>query len=125
MDDLSSLLKAELISLCEEHGLKTNGTKSVLIERINDHLYSEETTEEVVEEKVKVSKGNMNLPNTDPMAMSAEDFVEAAYQAILGREADVGGRKHYLRAINPLGSLTRQGMLDTLLASDEYKEKHS
>lgn len=123
MDDLTSLLKAELIALCEEHGLKTDGTKSVLIERINAHLYPEE---EVVEEQsVKVSKGNMNLPDTDPMAMSAEEFVEAAYQAILGREADVGGRKHYLRAINPLGTLTRQGMLDTLLASDEYKQKHS
>ena len=124
MDDLSSLLKAELIPLCEEHGLKTDGTKSVLIERINDHLYSEETTEEVVE-TVKVSKGNMNLPDTDPMAMSAEDFVEAAYQAVLGREPDIGGRKHYLRAINALGDLTRQQMLDTLLTSDEYNEKHS
>ncbi len=124
MDDLSSLLKAELIALCEEHGLKTDGTKSVLIERINDHLYSEETTEEVVE-TVKVSKGNMNLPDTDPMAMSAEDFVEAAYQAVLGREPDIGGRKHYLRAINALGDLTRQQMLDTLLTSDEYNEKHS
>lgn len=123
MDDLSSLLKAELIALCEEHGLKTDGTKSVLIERINEHLYSEEATEEVVE--VKVSKGNMNLPDTDPLAMSAEDFVEAAYQAVLGREPDIGGRKHYLRSINALGDLTRQGMLDTLLASDEYNEKHS
>ena len=123
MDDLSSLLKAELIALCEEHGLKTDGTKSVLIERINEHLYSEEATEEVVE--VKVSKGNMNLPDTDPLAMSAEDFVEAAYQAVLGREPDIGRRKHYLRSINALGDLTRQGMLDTLLASDEYNEKHS
>lgn len=121
-DELTSLLKADLVALCEEHGLTTDGTKALLIERLTDHLYPEE--EEVVEE-VKVSKGNLSLPSVDPMDMSPEDFIEKAYLAVLGREADLGGKKHYSGAIGPMGSLTRQQMLDSLFASNEYKEKHS
>jgi hypothetical protein len=121
-DELTSLLKAELVALCEEHGLTSDGTKALLIERLTNHLYPEE--EEVVEE-VKVSKGNIALPSVDPLDMAVEDFVEKAYMAVLGREADLGGKKHYVRSIGPLGTLTRQQMLDSLFASKEYKEKHS
>jgi hypothetical protein len=121
-DELTSLLKAELVALCEEHGLTSDGTKALLIERLTNHLYPEE--EEVVEE-VKVSKGNITLPSVDPLDMSVEDFVEKAYMAVLGREVDLGGKKHYVRSLGPLGTLTRQQMLDSLFASKEYKEKHS
>ena len=124
-DELQSLLKADLVALCEEHGLTTDGTKALLIERLANHLYPDdgETVEEVVE--VKVSKGNIDLPSVDPMDMAAEDFVEKAYLAVLGREVDLGGKKHYTRNIGPLGVMTRQQMLDSLFASEEYKEKHS
>jgi len=121
-DELTSLLKADLVKLCEEHGLTTDGSKALLIERLTNHLYPEE--EEVVEE-VKVSKGNLSLPSVDPMDMSASDFVEKAYLAVLGREADLGGKKHYIGAIGPMGAITRQQMLDSLFESTEYKEKHS
>ena len=121
-DELTSLLKADLVKLCEEHGLTTDGSKALLIERLTNHLYPEE--EEVVEE-VKVSKGNLSLPSVDPMDMSAADFVEKAYLAVLGREVDLGGKKHYTGAIGPMGGITRQQMLDSLFDSTEYKEKHS
>ena len=52
-DELTSLLKAELVALCEEHGLTTDGTKALLIEKLTNHLYPEE--EEVVE-KLKYRK---------------------------------------------------------------------
>ena len=47
-DELTSLLKADLVKLCKEHGLITDGSKALLIERLTNHLYPEE--EEVVEE---------------------------------------------------------------------------
>lgn len=124
MEDLSSLLKAELVALCEEHGLATDGVKSALVERLTAHLYpSEEAVEEVVEEEVKVSKNNMELPSTDLEAMSVEDFVAAAYLAVLGREADFVGARHYTQRLGVMGSMTRQGMLDDLFNSKEYKSK--
>tara|TARA_R100000008_G_scaffold37059_4_gene21126 strand:+ start:7130 stop:7504 length:375 start_codon:yes stop_codon:yes gene_type:complete len=124
MEDLSSLLKAELVSLCEENGLATDGKKSVLVERLTAHLYpSEEAVEEEAVEEVKVSKNNMDLPSTDLEAMSVKDFVEAAYLAVLGREADYAGSRHYQQRLGVLGSMTRQEMLDDLFNSAEYKSK--
>lgn len=120
MEDLSSLLKAELVALCEEHGLATDGIKSALVERLTAHLYP---SEEAVEEEVKVSKNNMELPSTDLEAMSVEDFVSAAYLAVLGREADFAGAKHYKHRLGVMGSMTRQQMLDDLFNSAEYKNK--
>lgn len=120
MEDLSSLLKAELVALCEEHGLATDGIKSALVERLTTHLYP---SEEAVEEEVKVSKNNMELPSTDLEAMSVEDFVAAAYLAVLGREADFAGAKHYKQRLGVMGSMTRQQMLDDLFNSAEYKSK--
>lgn len=120
MEELSSLLKAELITLCEEHGLATDGVKSDLVDRLTAHLYP---SEEVVEEEVKVSKNNMELPSTDLEAMSVEDFVKAAYLAVLGREADYAGSKHYQQRLGVMGSMTRQQMLDDLFNSPEYKNK--
>jgi len=120
MEDLSSLLKAELVALCEEHGLATDGIKSALVERLTAHLYP---SEEAVEEEVKVSKNNMELPSTDLEAMSVEDFVSAAYLAVLGREADYAGAKHYKHRLGVMGSMTRQQMLDDLFNSAEYKSK--
>ena len=120
MEDLSSLLKAELVALCEEHGLATDGIKSALVERLTAHLYP---SEEAVEEEVKVSKNNMELPSTDLEAMSVEDFVSAAYLAVLGREADYAGAKHYKHRLGVMGSMTRQQMLDDLFTSAEYKSK--
>lgn len=120
MEDLSSLLKAELVALCEEHGLATDGIKSALVERLTAHLYP---SEEAVEEEVKVSKNNMELPSTDLEAMSVEDFVSAAYLAVLGREADFAGAKHYKHRLGVMGSMTRQQMLDDLFNSAEYKSK--
>ena len=129
MEDLSSLLKAELVSLCEENGLATDGKKSELVERLTAHLYpseeavEEEVIEEEVIEEVKVSKNNMDLPSTDLEAMSVKDFVEAAYLAVLGREADFAGSRHYQSRLGVMGSMTRQEMLDDLFNSAEYKNK--
>ena len=50
--------------------------------------------------------------------MPADEFVDRAYQAVLGRDADPEGRIHHLTALN--GSLSRAEMITAFLASDEF-----
>ena len=61
----------------------------------------------------------------DPMAeMSAEDFVKAAYLALLGREADAGGLRHYVQGIT-VHREPRESVLTSLRASKEYASKNA
>ena len=61
----------------------------------------------------------------DPMAeMSAEDFVKAAYLALLGREADAGGLRHYVQGIT-VHREPRESVLASLRASKEYASKNA
>ena len=61
----------------------------------------------------------------DPSAeMSAEDFVKAAYLAILGREADPGGLRHYVQGIT-VHREPRESVLTSLRASKEYASKNA
>ncbi len=54
MTDLSELTKKQLLALCEEHELDTDGNKSALLERLELHLADHESheEEELVEEEV-------------------------------------------------------------------------
>lgn len=59
----------------------------------------------------------------DPTAeMTAEDFVKAAYLGLLGREADAEGLRHYVQSISTHRQ-PREGVLESLRASKEYKSK--
>jgi hypothetical protein len=133
MTELSDLTKKELIAKAEELELDIGGNKTELLERIEAHLASleapaeevveevEEAVEEVVEEVVEeapakpLKKGALPPVDTD---MDPEAFVALAYQAVLKREADAGGLRHYTSMV-AMGSLTKQQVLDDLAASDE------
>jgi len=49
---MSELTKKELIALCEEHELDTEGTKATLASRLDEHLTDHEPHEEVVDDTV-------------------------------------------------------------------------
>ena len=94
---------------------------------------TEEVLEEVVEEtpvveEVKVApkqaskttKKASSLPDPTDESLSTEEFVRAAYTAILKRDADQGGLRHYVRALNAEDvSFDRATLLEDLAKSLE------
>ena len=142
MSELADLLKADLVALCEEKGLETDGTKADLIARLEaleeaapavEESAPEAEAEEaepVVEEsapepapapaKPKTVKG---APDPADESLSTVEFIHAAYQALLGREPDVQGLRHYKNGLDLHKTITRQRVLDDLLASDEYRNQ--
>lgn len=142
MSELADLLKSDLVALCEEKGLETDGTKADLIARLEALEEAapavEESTPEaeaeeaepVVEEaapepapapaKPKTVKG---APDPNDESLSTVEFIQAAYQALLGREADVQGLRHYKNSLDLHKTIDRQRVLDDLLASDEYRNQ--
>jgi len=120
MSELSELTKKELVAKCEELGLDIDGTKADLLARIEESLVVaeapvEEVVEEVKEAPKKAKKGA--LPEVGA-GTDATEFVKAAYLAILKREADAGGLKHYATQLMMKG-LTEQQILDDLSNSQE------
>ncbi|PRM86894.1 DUF4214 domain-containing protein [Aliarcobacter cryaerophilus] len=54
---------------------------------------------------------NKNLDN--------DDFVEIAYEALLGREADLAGKNHWINNLD--NGMSRSDILDGFIYSDEFK----
>ena len=81
MTDLSKLTKKQLIALCEENDLVTDGTKIDLMDRLNDYSKShkvgldEDPVEDPVEEPVAV----VEMPKT-----SARERVRIAWRMAQG-----------------------------------------
>ena len=143
MSDLMELTKKELLALCEEAGIEADSkmTKAVLVglleapaEAPTDSEPVEAPVEPVVEEEVvepapapkkaKKAAPAASMPDPEDESLSSAEFVKAAYLAILKREADEGGLKHYTRALDMHRTLTREQVLERLLASDEGKAKN-
>lgn len=97
---------------------------------------TEEVVEEVVEElpvetppvketpkkAPKTTKKASGLPDPLDESLSTEEFVRAAYTAILKRDADQGGLRHYVRALNAEDvSFDRATLLKDLAESLEAK----
>ena len=118
MDDLSSMLKADLIALCEDRGLDTAGTKAQLIARLEEASEAPAEAEEVVEapeaeEVVEEAPAPAPAP-----ADSNEAFVMQAYRDTFGRDADPSGLMHYTGELDR-GSMSRAALLETLEKSAE------
>ena len=139
MSDLMELTKKELLALCEEAGIETDFkmTKKMLVALLEAPAESEPVEapvepvveEEVVEpapapKKAKKAAPAASMPDPEDESLSSAEFVKAAYLAILKREADAGGLKHYTRALDMHRTLTREQVLERLLASDEGKAKN-
>ena len=61
----------------------------------------------------------------DPAAdMPTEDFIKAAYLALLGREVDEGGLAHYKQAMN-FHKMPRGDLFTHLRNSGEFKSKNA
>lgn len=122
---LKDLKKAELIALCEQHELETDGTKAQLVSRLepvltwDDEPDQEEVVEEVVEDPVEEAVAEADSSVGD--GLSTEDFVREAYLTILKREPDEHGLKHYVNCIDWHGTLTRDDVLADLSSSAEAK----
>lgn len=83
--DLSKKTKKQLIALCEEHELETDGTKSELLDLLTAHMdehHSEVDPEPVVEEVVEESPA---APAADEMPKaSARERVRIAWRLTQG-----------------------------------------
>jgi|GEM_PF-6445793 len=51
--------------------------------------------------------------------LSNDDFIDTAYETFFNREADSGGKSHWLTQLN--GGLSRDDMLDGFIYSDEFE----
>lgn len=60
------------------------------------------------------------LPDVNDDTMTTQEFVKACYLAILGREADAAGLKHYTQTVD-LHRRPRQDVIDALSSSPEAK----
>lgn len=134
--ELNEMLKSELIELAESLGLETDGTKAVLIERIEaaqveeapaeeevveeEAPAEEEVVEEVAEEPVEDAPMKDLLTEEPDETMDDKEFIEWAYQSVLKRKADQGGLMHYLNGMR-LRKWSRDRVLNALKESDEAK----
>lgn len=67
MTDLNELTKKELIALCKEHELSTDGNKAELKALLEAHLAAEHADEELVEEAVEETVEELDPePVADP-----------------------------------------------------------
>lgn len=134
MSDLADLLKADLVALCEEKGLDTEGTKADLIARLEaaeaPAPVEESTPEPAAEEpapepapKPKAKTTAKGSPDPKDESLSTVDFITQAYLSILKREPDQSGLRHYKNALDLHQTIDRQRVLDDLLASDEYRNQ--
>ena len=121
---LKDLKKAELVALCEEHELATDGTKADLVARLEPELdWDEPDQEEVVVEEPVVEEVVEDAPATVGDGLPTEQFVREAYLSILGREPDANGLKHYVTCIDWHGTMTREQVIEDLSNSDEAKAR--
>ena len=119
---LKDLKKAELVALCEQHELETDGTKAELVARLEPVLdWDEPDQEEVVVEEPVVAEEPVVEDTSVGDGLPTEQFVREAYLSILKREPDANGLKHYVTCIDWHGTLTRQDVIDDLSSSEEAK----
>ena len=138
---LVDLKKAELIALCEENELDTDGTKADLAARLDAVLsWDDESTDEevvveeevveeavveeaVVEEELEEDIGVTSWKGMDLYEKDADSFLKDLYMKVLGREVDQGGLRHYTSVLEMHKTMTRGDILQDLLDSGEYKSK--
>ncbi len=127
MSDLLKLTKTKLLKLVEEAGLTADAdaTKADLVALL-EAVPAEEPAAEVVEEVVaetpkKETKKKATSGSEVDMELQGGEFVKAAYLALLKREADPMGLANYTGAL-AMGGLTKEGLLEDLKASGEYKK---
>ena len=124
--NIATMKKTELVALCDELGLDSDGTVNDLRALLLDHKDewpddAETIVDEAVEdEPPKVSTGNLGLPSTDPELHTEDEFLDLAYNACLGRDPDPAGKKHYFTNLIMKGC-TREDVIQDLLESDEGK----
>ena len=106
-------------------GKKSTKKTEEVVEEVVEELPLETPVEtppvkETPKKAAKTAKKASGLPDPLDESLSAEEFVLAAYTAILKRDADVGGLRHYVRALNA-GDVEfgRAELLEDLAASEE------
>ena len=134
---LMDLKKAELVALAQQNGVDDSGTKADIAGRLEDILDWDEEDEveeaavdealmddslvpDPLPEPITINGNNQTL---DVEAGSTDEFLQAAYLHILGREIDDGGRRHYRRVLDVYQTQTREQVVEDLLASDEYRRR--
>ena len=126
---LVDLKKAELIALCEENGLDTEGTKAELAERLDAVLSwddAAEESEEVVEEVVEEVYEHPPLPTLAEVTDVEDDddievFINNVYNEYLKRDATEHELSHYRKAMTFHHNLTKENFVFGIKNSDEAR----
>ena len=126
---LADLKKAELVALCEGHGLDTSGTKADLVARleeagVGDDATPDEGAAEIIAPTLELDEApvEVSMDGFDMDAGETDEFLKGLYLHVLGREIDAGGLAHYTRVLDFYGTQTRADVLNDLLESAEYKK---
>tara|TARA_R110002167_G_scaffold51627_7_gene149284 strand:+ start:6452 stop:6844 length:393 start_codon:yes stop_codon:yes gene_type:complete len=128
---LVDLKKAELIALCEENELDTEGTKSELAERLDAVLTWDdepEEVEEVVEEVVEEDYEHPPLPTLAEVTDIEDDedievFINNIFKEYVKRDATEHELSHYRKAMTFHNNLTKENFVYGIKNSDEAKSQ--
>ncbi len=117
---LIDLKKAELIALCEENDLDTEGTKLELAERLDAVLSWDDADEEAVEEAVEevVEEVVEEAVEEDE---DIEVYINNVFKKYLKREATVNELNHYRKAMTFHCNLTKENFVFGIKNSDEAR----
>ena len=69
------------------------------------------------------SSQNPSPAAVEPASLSNEEFIQQAYQSVLGREADAGGADYWTQALE--NGMSREDIIAGFQNSDEYKALHT
>jgi len=122
MTEYAKMKKTELVDLLELRGLDSDGTKAVLIARLqeaHEEAIEEMTPEEdaVIEEPATPEDTGMTRPE---VLNEWELQVDAVYYSVLGRKADPQGLYHYHWELKT-GNRSAADLAVILANSDEGK----
>ena len=123
---LVDLKKAELIALCEENGLDTEGTKAELAERLDAVLSWDDADEEVAEEVVEEVYEHPQLPTLAEVTDVEDDddievFINNVFNEYVKRDATEHELSHYRKAMTFHNNLTKENFVFGIKNSDEAR----
>src|SRR5210317_1671530 len=113
---LIDLKKAELIALCEENDLATEGTKAELADRLDAVLSLDDVVEELVEELVEEVVEEVVEEDED-----IEVYINNVFKKYLKRDATSNELNHYRKAMTFHCNLTKENFVFGIKNSDEAR----
>tara|TARA_R110000851_G_scaffold108116_6_gene229012 strand:+ start:7135 stop:7494 length:360 start_codon:yes stop_codon:yes gene_type:complete len=115
---LVDLKKAELIALCEENELDTEGTKAELADRL-DSVLTWDDIEAEVEAELEVAEAELEAELEDDD--NIEVYINNIFKKYVKRDASEHELSHYRKALTFHFTITKENFVFGIKNSDEAR----